>query len=55
MRIIKEECAICEMCIGVCPLGIIKKKAYSIIVDKGCDNCGDCLDSCPVGAIVEDE
>jgi len=56
MEINTSECGICESCIKVCPLGIIEKKAYKIVVHEGCDKCGECMEVCPVGAIqIQDE
>ncbi|KZX15483.1 ferredoxin [Methanobrevibacter cuticularis] len=55
MKIDLFECAICEACVDVCPLDLIKKKAYKIIIQDGCDNCGECLEVCPVGAIHHDD
>lgn len=51
MKINSSECGICESCINVCPLGIIEKKGYKIVVHEGCDKCGECMEVCPVGAI----
>ncbi|MCL2687417.1 MAG: 4Fe-4S binding protein [Methanobrevibacter sp.] len=55
MKINLEECAVCGDCIEMCPLGLIEKKAYKIIIKKGCDNCGECMEVCPVGAIHYDD
>jgi len=55
LKIDKSECGVCEACVDVCPLGLIKKKAYKMIVEDGCDNCGECLEICPVGCITLDE
>jgi len=55
LKIDKSECGVCEACVDVCPLGLIKKKAYKMVVADGCDNCGECLEVCPVGCITLDE
>ena len=56
MKIDSSECGICESCIKVCPIGIIEKKGYRIVVHEGCDKCGECMEVCPVGAIqIEDD
>lgn len=55
MKIDQDECALCDDCIDICPRGLIKKKAYKIIIEEGCDNCGECMEVCPVGAIYNEE
>ena len=50
-----EDCGVCEKCIPYCPLGLIEKKGYTMIINDGCDNCGECIDECPLGAIYDDE
>ena len=55
LKIDASECGVCDACADVCPLGVIKKKAYKMIVEEGCDNCGECLEVCPVGCITLDE
>jgi Fe-S-cluster-containing hydrogenase component 2 len=56
MEINNSECGICESCIEVCPLGIIKKKGYKVVIQEECDKCGECIEVCPVGAIqIEDD
>ena len=51
-----EKCKGCELCVGACPLGLIKmskamnKKGYyyAEIVDKEkCTGCGLCFQMCP--------
>ena len=56
IKIDKDECAVCEDCVDVCPEGAIEKKVYNIVIhpDK-CDKCGECIDVCAVGAIYDDE
>lgn len=55
MKIDITECGVCEACIDVCPLGLIKKKGYKMTVKKGCDKCGECLEVCPTECIILDE
>lgn len=50
-----SECGLCEARLDVCPLRIIKKKGYKMIIQEGCDNCGECLGVCPTGRIIPDE
>jgi flavoprotein len=46
-----EACGICEKCIDLCPLNIIKRNVFSVVILEGCNNCGKCLEICPCGAI----
>ena len=55
MKINNSECGICESCIEVCPRGMIKKRAYKVIIQEGCDECGECIEVCPVGAIQNEK
>ena len=55
MKINMSECGVCEICIESCPLGLIKKKGFKMIIQEGCENCGDCQQVCPMGCIIEDE
>lgn len=50
LRVHKETCAGCGLCLKICPTGAIeaKHKGYS---KKDCYNCGICMDNCPAGAI----
>ncbi len=55
IQIDKDECAVCEDCIDVCPEEAIEKKVYTIILhpDK-CSQCQECIEVCAVGAIYDD-
>ena len=55
LRIEPSECAICGDCIDVCPLGLIERQGWKMVVHEGCTNCGDCADICPVEAIHLDD
>ncbi|MDR2967628.1 MAG: 4Fe-4S binding protein [Methanobacteriaceae archaeon] len=55
MKINSSECGVCESCIEVCPQGIIKKKAFKIVIQEGCDKCGECVEVCPTGAIENED
>lgn len=50
-----SECGLCEACVDVCLLGIIKKKGYKMVIREGCDDCGECLKICPIGCIIPDK
>lgn len=55
LKIIKELCAVCEICIPVCPLEQIRKRRFTIEILDGCNNCEECLVVCPVGAIESED
>jgi len=55
LKINASECGVCELCIESCPLGLIEKKGYKMIIREGCDNCGECVEVCPLGCIIPDE
>ncbi|RBQ23358.1 hypothetical protein ALNOE001_09210 [Candidatus Methanobinarius endosymbioticus] len=54
LKINMSECGVCEACVEVCPLRIIKKDT-KIIIAEGCDNYGECLKVCPTGCMIPDE
>jgi ferredoxin len=68
MKILKDKCIGCGMCLDECPLGAIKIENIDLkissqpyvpcyIDSKLCENCGACkLEfSCVTDSIVEDE
>jgi ferredoxin len=54
MIIDSEACGACEECIDKCPLGLIKRKVFEVIILEGCNDCGECIDACPCGAIIKE-
>ncbi|WP_409199879.1 4Fe-4S binding protein [Methanobrevibacter sp. DSM 116169] len=54
MKINSKDCALCDICIKMCPEKAIKKIAFKVIITDKCTNCDECLDVCPVGAILKD-
>lgn len=49
-RRVNEDCVRCNLCVPVCPMGIIDEEDFTS--DPGeCIQCMNCLDPCPVGAI----
>ncbi|KZX11582.1 4Fe-4S dicluster domain-containing protein [Methanobrevibacter filiformis] len=51
MRIEQSECAVCGACVDICPLNVIERQGYKIVIQEGCSDCGDCFEVCPVSAI----
>ncbi|MDR1819967.1 MAG: 4Fe-4S binding protein [Methanobrevibacter sp.] len=54
MQIDEVNCGKCGVCIDVCPLGVIEKQGFKIIIKDGCNNCGMCLEVCPMDVIYEE-
>jgi NAD-dependent dihydropyrimidine dehydrogenase PreA subunit len=47
----RERCAICGLCVDLCPTGAIHMGDV-IMIDPGrCMGCGSCVEECPNGAI----
>ncbi len=50
-------CIQCGLCLGKCPLDLIKlnEKTGAVVIDEErCTSCGVCLEWCPIGAITKD-
>ena len=51
----KEKCKGCELCVSVCPIGIIKMSDdmnkngfhYAVVDKEKCTGCGMCFRMCP--------
>lgn len=54
MKIVKDLCGLCELCIPLCDENLIVKKGFTIKILEGCTNCEKCLEVCPIGAIEPD-
>ncbi|WP_084269719.1 4Fe-4S dicluster domain-containing protein [Methanobrevibacter curvatus] len=54
MRVESSECGKCGICIDFCPLGLIEKQGFKIVIHEGCTDCKECLAGCPLGAIKFD-
>jgi electron transfer flavoprotein alpha subunit len=53
IRVDKDTCTGCEVCVGVCPYNAIAMKEGIAEIDLGkCTLCGACVEPCPVNAIV---
>ncbi|MEL7610465.1 MAG: electron transfer flavoprotein subunit alpha [Bacillota bacterium] len=52
MRILKDLCTGCGLCVNSCPVGAIDMPGGRANIDaKSCIDCGACLDACNFGAI----
>jgi electron transfer flavoprotein alpha subunit len=52
-EIIPDKCIACQICIGECPVNVIKMEGDVAKIDaEGCINCGKCFDVCPAGAVI---
>jgi electron transfer flavoprotein alpha subunit len=51
LKIIKEKCTGCKMCIGSCPFNAIEVVEKKALVKDNCTLCGSCVPACKFGAI----
>lgn len=55
IRMIRDRCTDCSVCVGLCPVGalILDRETYEVIFDaKRCIACGLCIKGCPAKAMV---
>ena len=52
IRVIKEKCTGCKICIKSCPFGCITVDNKLASIGEGCNLCGACAPACKFGAIV---
>lgn len=52
IRVVKEKCIGCKLCIKSCPFGIITVDNKLAIIGDGCNLCGACVTACKFNAIV---
>lgn len=55
IRIEKEICTGCGICISKCPFGALRMEESVPVVSEGCLGCNACVEQCPAGAISKDE
>jgi len=52
IKILKDKCTGCTLCLNVCPFAAISMKEKKAVIDPDkCTLCGACVDSCKFGAI----
>jgi electron transfer flavoprotein alpha subunit len=47
-----EKCLACGACVEVCPFGVLKLEAETLIIGEGCNLCGACVEVCEVSALA---
>ena len=52
LRVVKEGCTGCEICISSCPFGAMEIQDNIAVILPSCTFCGACVDVCPEGALV---
>ncbi len=52
IRVIKEKCIGCKLCLKSCPFGIITVDNKLAVIGDGCNLCGACVPACKFQAIV---
>ncbi len=53
LKLNREQCIGCGMCLDVCPHQVFRKEAKKVVINDldGCMECGACQRNCPAGAI----
>jgi electron transfer flavoprotein alpha subunit len=55
IRIIKELCKGCNICVKKCPFEAVSVVDKIAVINEKCTACGVCVEPCPFKAIVKDE
>jgi electron transfer flavoprotein alpha subunit len=55
IRIDKQKCISCAVCVNICPFGVLTIRNNQIIIGEGCTLCGACQKECPNDAIILDQ
>ena len=55
VKIIKDLCKGCTLCVKACPFEAIEMIEKKAVINEKCTNCNQCLTACNFGAIVEVE
>jgi NAD-dependent dihydropyrimidine dehydrogenase PreA subunit len=52
VKVDKEKCTGCSVCVEVCPVNAIKIKKDKAAISDECVECGACVNQCPNEAIT---
>ncbi len=47
-----EKCIACGQCVEVCPFGVLRLEAETLVIGDGCNLCGACVEVCAVAALA---
>lgn len=53
VKVIKEKCVACGVCVDACPVDAITMQDVAVINEDTCIDCGTCIDECPSEAIEQ--
>lgn len=54
VKVNKDECVGCSVCVDICPQSAIKVDGVAIIDADLCVDCGACVDECPNNALSQE-
>ncbi|MDI3499948.1 MAG: hypothetical protein PWP50_992, partial [Synergistaceae bacterium] len=56
LKVIKERCTGCGLCVQVCPYNAIKLSDENVAeILESCILCGQCIEACPMKALLMEE